>query len=167
VENQLRIATDEEKRLTIVIEELELENFNYGQNLLKTSKQKEDILVRHDLMKLEIKKLYDKLVSEANQVFREENKLFQLELSIKEREKEVQVHKDILVGEHKRSEEERHKVATELSQKLIIANNLKLKYESIQKKSTNQDGTENDQHSQAWQVIKTAQEKEELQRQSK
>ena len=43
-------------------------------------------------MKLEIKKLYDKLVAEANQVFKEENKLYQLELSIKEREKEIQVH---------------------------------------------------------------------------
>lgn len=167
VESQLKTAQEEEKKLTIVIEELELENIKCGQNLVKVTKSKEEILVQHDLMKLEIKKLYDKLVSEANQVFKEENKLFQLELSIKEREKEIQVHKDILVAEHKKSEEARHKVATELSQKLIIANNLKLKYESIQKKSKTIDGIEHDEHSQAWQVIKTAQEKEELQRQSK
>ena len=167
VENQLAVAQDEEIKLTTIIEELELENIKCGQNLTKMTKQKEEILVQHDLMKLEIKKLYDKLVTEANKVFKEENKLLQLELSIKEREKEVSVHKDILVAEHKRAEEERHKVATDLSEKMIIANNLKLKYESIQKKSKTQDGVEQDEHSQAWQVIKTAQEKEELQRQSK
>ena len=33
---------------------------------------------------------------------------------MEEREKEIQVHKDILVSEEKASEEERHKVAVEL-----------------------------------------------------
>ena len=81
VENQLREALDEEKRLVTNIEELELENSKCSQNLFKVIKAKEEILVQHDLMKLEIKKLYDKLVNEANQVFKEENKLYQLELS--------------------------------------------------------------------------------------
>ena len=167
VETDLKQAIEEEKKLTTVIEELELENIKCSQNLTKITKSKEEVLVQHDLMKLEIKILYDKLVNEANQVFKEENKLYQLELSIKEREKEVQVHKDVLVAEHKRSEEERHQSATELSQKLIRCQNLKLKYDSIKKKSTSEEGGEKDEHSQAWEVIKTAQEKEELQRHSK
>jgi len=137
-----------------------------SQNAIKITKKKEETLVQHDLMKLEIKKLHDRLVSEANQVFTEENKLYQLEISIKDREKEIQVHKEVLIAEHKSAEEERHKSAIELSQKLTRANNLKLKYESIvqRTKKTNEDAS-TDEHSQAYYVIKTAQEKEELQRQ--
>jgi UDP-glucose:O-linked fucose beta-1,3-glucosyltransferase len=53
----------------------------------------------------------------------------------------------------------------ELTQKLTRAKNLKLKYESlINKNSKNEDGGE-EKYSQAYYVIKTAQEKEELQRQ--
>ena len=33
-------------------------------------KTKEEVLVEHDLMKLDIKKIYDRLVDEANQVFK-------------------------------------------------------------------------------------------------
>jgi hypothetical protein len=135
-----------------------------GQDLQKIVKNKEEILVEHDIMKLEIKKIYDKLLNEANTVFNKENKLAQLELSIKEREKEINVHKDILVAEHKSAEEERHKCAMELSLKITRAKNLKLKYESlISKNKGGEEGGE--KYSQAYYVIKTAQEKEELQRQ--
>ena len=83
----------------------------------------------------------------------------QLELSIKEREREINVHKDLLIAERKSAEEERHNCAMELTQKLIRAKNLKLKYESlINKTSKNEDGGEE-------KYSKTAQEKEELQRQ--
>lgn len=175
VETELKKAQDEKAKLTHIIEELQLENMKSSQNVAKITKRKEEALVSHDLMKLEIKKLHSKLVNEANQVFTEENKLYQLELrqifylffSIKDREKEIQVHKEILVAEHKAAEEERHKAAIELSQKLTRANNLKLKYESIvqRTKKTNEDEDTAGEHSQAYYVIKTAQEKEELQRQ--
>jgi len=56
-----------------------LENGKSFQNVTKITKKKEETLVQHDLMKLEIKKLHDRLVNEANQVFTEENKLYQLE----------------------------------------------------------------------------------------
>lgn len=169
VETRLKSAKEEKKKLTDVIEELELENIKSAQDLQKITKRKEETLVEHDLMKLEIKNLYDKLVSEANHVFKEENKLYQLELSIKEREKEILVHKEILVAEHKSAEEERHKAAMELSQKITRANNLKLKYDSfVQKnKKSGEDEEGIGEHSQAYYVIKTAQEKEELQRLSK
>ncbi len=62
------------------------------------------------------------------------------------------------------AEEERHKAAIELSMKLTRAENLKLKYESLIQKNEKGDGEE--KYSQAYYVIKTAQEKEELQRQS-
>jgi UDP-glucose:O-linked fucose beta-1,3-glucosyltransferase len=116
-------------------------------------------------MKLDIKKIYDRLLNEANTVFKKENQLAQLELSIKEREREINVHRDLLIAERKSAEEERHNCAMELTQKLTRAKNLKLKYESlINKNSKNEEGGE-EKYSQAYYVIKTAQEKEELQRQ--
>ena len=161
---KLKTKNIEKDKLNAVIEELELENMKCGQDLQKIVKNKEEILVEHDIMKLEIKKIYDKLLNEANTVFNKENKLAQLELSIKEREKEINVHKDILVAEHKSAEEERHKCAMELSLKITRAKNLKLKYESlISKNKGGEEGGE--KYSQAYYVIKKAQEKEELQRQ--
>ena len=165
IDTKLKTITNEKDKLTSIIEELELENMKCGQDLQKIVKHKEEVLVEHDLMKLDIKKIYDRLLKTANEVFKKENSLAQLELSIKEREREINVHKDLLIAERKSAEEEKHNCAMELTQKLIRAKNLKLKYESlINKTSKNEDGGE-EKYSQAYYVIKTAQEKEELQRQ--
>jgi coiled-coil domain-containing protein 39 len=70
--------------------------------------------VQHDCKKLEIKKLRDTVNVEADRVYGLENRKNQLKMSMDEREKEIQVHKDILVSESKSAEEERHKVSVEL-----------------------------------------------------
>ncbi len=99
------------------------------------------------------KKIYDRLLDEANEVFKKENQLAQLELLIKEREREINVHKDLVIVERKSAEEESHNCAIELTQKLIREKNLKLKYESlINKTSKNEDGGE-EKYSQAYYVI--------------
>ena len=46
---------------------------------------------------------------------------------MQEREKEIQVHKDVLLTEHKAAEEERHKIAVELSELRNKVKNLKIK----------------------------------------
>lgn len=83
-------------------------------DLAKVQDQKEKTLVQHDCKKLEIKKLRDTVNVEADRVYGLENRKYQLEMSMEEREKEIQVHKDILTSESKAAEEERHKVAVEL-----------------------------------------------------
>lgn len=70
--------------------------------------------MQHDCKKLEIKKLRDTVNVEADRVYGLENRKNQLKMSMDEREKEIQVHKDILVSESKSAEEERHKVSVEL-----------------------------------------------------
>lgn len=82
--------------------------------LEKVKQRKEKTMVQHDIMKLEIKKLRDTVNVEADKVYGMENRKYQLEMSMVEREKEIQVHKDILVSEQKSAEEERHIVAVEL-----------------------------------------------------
>ena len=122
--------------------------------------------MQHDCMKLEIKKLRDRVNVEADRVYGLENRKYQLEMSMEEREKEIQVHKDILVSELKAAEEERHKVAVELQLRKNKVKNLRIKYEGLVQKSQSSSGEVESvgEHSQAYYVIKAAQEKEELQR---
>jgi len=98
-------------------------------------------------------------------VYNLENRKYQLEMSMQEREKEISVHHDVLKAELKAAEEERHKVAVDLSERLNKVKNLKIKYESFVQKNKGSDGSEGiAEHSQAYYVIKAAQEREELQR---
>lgn len=55
----------------------------------KVQKRKEKTLVQHDCMKLEIKKLRDTVNIEADRVYGLENRKYQLEMSMEEREKEI------------------------------------------------------------------------------
>jgi hypothetical protein len=52
-------------------------------------------------------------------------------MSMEEREKEIQVHKDILLSESKAAEQERSKVAVELQARKIRVKNLRIKYEGL------------------------------------
>lgn len=125
------------------------------------------MLLSHDLMKLEIKKRAEIVSLAANKAIGEDNKKSQLEMSLEEREKEIFVHKDIMSAELKAAEEERHKIAVELQDRMNKVKNLKIRYESLIEKNKVQfkDGEgEAGEHSQAYYVIKAAQEKEELQR---
>lgn len=143
-----------------------MENELTQNDLAKVTYQKEKTLVQHDCMKLEIKKLRDTVNSQADEVFGMENRKYQLEMSMEEREKEIQVHKDILVSEQKAAEEERHKVAVELQNRKNRVKNLRIKYEGLVQRNQSSSGEVEapGEHSQAYYVIKAAQEKEELQR---
>ena len=123
-------------------------------------------MVSYDVMKLEIKKLRDTVNLEADKVYGLENRKYQLEMSMEEREKEIQVHKDILTSELKAAEEERHQVKVELQVRKNKVKNLRIKYEGLtaRNKSSSGDTEAAGEHSQAYYVIKAAQEKEELQR---
>jgi len=159
------VASDKEN-LTTMYSELILENEMTQRDLDKVIKGKEKTLVDHDVMKLEIKKLRDIVNVEADRVYGLENRKSQLEMSMEEREKEIQVHKDILSSEFKAAEEERHKVAVELQFRKSKVKNLRIKYEGLVQKNSSSSGEVDapGEHSQAYYVIKAAQEKEELQR---
>ncbi len=90
---------------------------------------------------------------------------------MQEREKEISVHKDVLIAEKKSAEDERHNIGVELSSrrtKVLIINlysqvkNLKIKYESLVAKNQANSGEGVGEHSQAYYIIKASQEREEL-----
>ena len=166
IERLINKGRDSKGTLATQIQELKLENEMASTDVEKVQKRKEKTLVQHDCMKLEIKKLRDTVNVEADRVYGLENRKYQLEMSMEEREKEIQVHKDILVSELKAAEEERHKVAVELQLRKNKVKNLRIKYEGLVQKSQSSSGEVEavGEHSQAYYVIKAAQEKEELQR---
>lgn len=131
VERDMNRVEGEKKRLNSVIEELTLENDMTAQDLNKIVKEKEQTLVQHDIMKLEIKNIRETLSNATDKVYRLENRKYQLEMSMQEREKEISVHRDVLKAEYKAAEEERHKIAVELAERLNKVKNLKIKYESF------------------------------------
>ncbi len=50
---------------------------------------KEDVLVKHDVMKLEVKNRRDVLFNAADTLFTLENRKYQLEMSMEERMREI------------------------------------------------------------------------------
>ncbi len=99
IERLINKSKDSKLILATQIQELKLENEMASSDVEKVQKRKEKTLVQHDCMKLEIKKLRDTVNIEADRVYGLENRKYQLEMSMEEREKEIQVHKDILVSE--------------------------------------------------------------------
>lgn len=126
---------------------------------------KESLAVKHDEMALEAKKLGELLDVKKTKVGELEERKLQLELSMKEREKEVSLHKDVQRAEIKACEEARHTVMMDLRERQIKLDRIRAKYETINGKlsglSTGADGEE---RTQAYYIIQAAQEREELQR---
>uniref|UniRef100_A0A7S2SB82 Coiled-coil domain-containing protein 39 n=1 Tax=Rhizochromulina marina TaxID=1034831 RepID=A0A7S2SB82_9STRA len=147
------------------IAELEVETVSQQQALETRVKEKEDKMVQHDVMKLEVKRLRDTLNTKADRVFSLENRKQQLQLSMEERKQEIAVHQDVQRAQLKVAEEERHKVALELGARRQAVEKLRGKYETICKTSKVR-GEEDDGQpkSQAYYLIQAAQRREELQR---
>merc|ERR1719331_3650425 len=101
--------------------DLQLQNEILQQMMNKTTREKEEVLVHHDVMKLEVSRLRTKLTARTEQVFALENRKQQLQLSMQERVKEVEVHLDVLRAQHRVAQDERHSTAIELAERKIRA----------------------------------------------
>lgn len=80
---------EDKYKITNVVAELRLENEMVRSELEGVIKKKEKTLVSYDVMKLEIRKLRDTVNLEADKVYGLENRKYQLEMSMEEREKEI------------------------------------------------------------------------------
>merc|ERR1712136_220926 len=122
------------------MEELELTNTIMNRTVGTAIKEKEESLMQHDVLRLEVKRLRQQLNSKSESVFSLENRKQQLRCA----------------------DEERHKAAIELAERKRKIYNLKMKYENVLHK-VKREGDE-ETRSQAYFVLKAAQNKEELQR---
>jgi len=147
------------------IADLQVETVSQQQAFDARVKEKEEKMVQHDVMKLEVKRLRDTLNTKADKVFSLENRKQQLQLSMEERKQEIGVHQDVQRAQLKVAEEERHKVALELGSRRQAVEKLRDKYETICKTSKVRGEEDGGQpKSQAYYLIQAAQRREELQR---
>lgn len=147
------------------IGEVELENESCASSLKQTLKEKEELLVQHDLQSLEVKRLKEILNMRTDEVFSLENRDFQLKKSMEERKKEIAMHREIQRAINKTIEDERHKVSVELAERDNRVKKLQAKFETLCKMSGyGSEDANGEERSQAYYVIKAAQRREELQR---
>lgn len=128
-------------------------------------REKEDALLKHDLLRLEVKKLRDNLSNKTDEVFSLENKAVQLQTVIRGRKKEVEALRTIQKASLKLAEEERHRLALELTDRTSKINVLRAKYENIVSKAMGTYSAELGGHkTQAAMLLEQAQRRESLNR---
>lgn len=125
------------------------------------AKLKEDKMVSHDLLALDARRVREALNARVDDVFTLENRKLQLQLTVEERKHEVEIHRAVLRAQMKGAQEDVHRVVLELRERAARVDRLQSKYEILAARMRSAGGEE---HSQAYYLIKAAQEREELQR---
>uniref|UniRef100_A0A0G4G0L3 Coiled-coil domain-containing protein 39 n=1 Tax=Chromera velia CCMP2878 TaxID=1169474 RepID=A0A0G4G0L3_9ALVE len=144
------------------VEGIEAENNSLTRAVETQSREKEDVLVQRDILRLEVKKLRSLLSHKTEGLLSHQNRKEQLSLTAQTKEKEISVHKEVLQAQKRVCDEERHKWALELAERRSKINNLSAKFDALQARTKKEEGPKK---SQAYYVIKAAQAQEELQRQ--
>ncbi len=125
---------------------------------------KADLMVNENIKKLELKKLRVVLEKEADQVLDLNNEQIKLDTGMKERQSEIGIHQELLKAQLRSWNEELMTVSSELKERMAKVDKLKKRYDISMVSMAPPDGTPAEENSQAYYVIKAAQEKEELQR---
>lgn len=133
--------------------------------MVQQSKQKGECMVEESLLKLEVRKLREILNSRADEVFTMEAKKLQLNMALEERNKEISIQKDLYRIQLKQVQDERSSAAAELRDRVKKVENLKKRYEILMSQFSSPEGEDDGQeHTQAYFIIKAAQQKENLQK---
>ncbi|TPX48506.1 hypothetical protein SeMB42_g02055 [Synchytrium endobioticum] len=149
------------------IDELSIYNESASQQLSQKVREKEDIMVEENLTRLELKRLRSLLASRAETVFDLEQHQLNLKLGLEERLSDIQSHTTILKARFRDVEEAKLKVTMALRDKVTGIDKLKMRYDIVVNQfGSGEDavGAEGEPNTQAYYVIKAAQEREELQR---
>jgi chromosome segregation ATPase len=154
-------AKEEHTAAAGAVVELQLVNSATAEASRASTRERQETLVQHDILRLEVKRLRDALNGRADEVFGLENRRFQLQLSMEERKREIGVHREVQRAQAKAAEEERHHVAIEAKERAMRVDKLKAKYATLVGAAR---GSDAEEVSQAFIVIAAAQKREELQR---
>ncbi|XP_014795337.1 PREDICTED: coiled-coil domain-containing protein 39 [Calidris pugnax] len=153
---------EETSGIVITIDELNLVNERSDQELKKAKAMKQELMVEDNLWKLELNRLRDTLCNKTEKVLTLETQKLELKEAIAERREEIQVHKAMLESQLRLVEEERQRLSAEFQDRLNEIENLRCRYEILNIAMMPPEGEE--EKTQAYYIIKAAQEEEELQR---
>uniref|UniRef100_A0A8C2JE82 Coiled-coil domain-containing protein 39 n=1 Tax=Cyprinus carpio TaxID=7962 RepID=A0A8C2JE82_CYPCA len=153
----------EKRELTTKINELELFIGNSEKDQKKLRLKKQDSMVEKGLLKLEVQRLRNLLYDRADGVLSLEKRRLQLQTAMKEREEEIHVHREMLAKQIKLTEQERQGLSAAVNERLFKIDKMRKRYEILTVSLAAPEGEE--EKSQAYFIIRAAQEKEELQRQ--
>lgn len=162
IKRELEKTGQEKGDLISKMEELKLFNTMSDKTLKKFRTSKQDLMVEDNILKLQIKRLKDMLYSKADDVFSLEKRRFQLQSAMKERTQEIAVHKEMLKSQIRLEDQERQSICSELHDRIAKVDKMRKRFEIITFAMMPPEGEE--EKSQAYYIIKAAQEKEELQR---
>lgn len=148
--------------ITEKIADINLQLDNAGKESKRTIIRKQDLMVEANILKLEVKRLRDKLYKTTDGVVSLERNKMEMETAMKERQHEITVHIDMLNQQIRAADSERHNISAEVHERITRIDKLKKRFEIMMVSMAPPEGEE--ERSQAYYVIKAAQEKEDLQR---
>ncbi|NXF02028.1 CCD39 protein, partial [Smithornis capensis] len=143
------------------IHELNLYNERSVQDLKKAKALKQDMMVENNLLKLELKRLQDTLCDKTEKVLSLEKLRLELKKAIAERTEEIKMHKAMVDSQIRLMDQERQRRSAEFQECLNKIDKLRCRYEIFTFAMMPPEGEE--EKSQAYYVIKAAQEKQALQ----
>ncbi|XP_065604397.1 coiled-coil domain-containing protein 39 [Cyrtonyx montezumae] len=153
---------EEANGLMIKINELNLFNEKSDQELKKAKAVKQERMIEDNLLKLELKRLQDILCNKTEKVLTLEKQKLELKKSIAERNEEIKIHKAMLDSQIRLVDQERHRISAEFQDRLNKIDKLRCRYEILTIVMMPPEGEE--EKTQAYYIIKAAQEKEALRR---
>lgn len=150
-------------RLNETIVDVELEITACELNLKKLTSKKEEEMVSHDLVRLEVRRLRDILRNKVEEVLTLENQREDLYTEMSANKAEIRIQTEVKIAQLRAFEDERHKSKVELGQRKIAAEKMQLKHQTLTKAHHNDDGEE-EEISPVYHLIAAAQKRAELQR---
>ncbi|XP_009960534.1 PREDICTED: coiled-coil domain-containing protein 39, partial [Leptosomus discolor] len=153
---------EETSAMMIKIDELNLFNERSDQELKKAKAIKQDMMVEHNLLKLELKRLQDTLCNKTEKVLTLEKQKLEVNKAIAKRTEEIKIRKAMLDSQIRLVDQERQHISAECQDRLSKIDKLRCRYELLTVVMMPPEGEEEKSH--AYYVIKAAQEKEALQR---
>ena len=161
-EKKKGLCEKDQKHLNEMIVDVELEITACELNLKQMTARKEEEMVSHDLVGLEVRRLRDILRDKVEKVLTLELQRENLINEMTSKKAEIQILQDVKTAQLRAAEDERHKSKVELGKRKIAAEKTKLKYDSLSKTKEGED--EDEENSPVYHLILAAQKKAELQR---